>query len=91
MAHRVASSFHLGTAILSCAACGGEGRVFKSRYGGNDPDVWDAGQCSICDGSGKQTCEDCGNHPAVASWMNQGKPYLICRACHDEWLEEENA
>lgn len=31
-----------------CAVCGGEGRIFKSRYGGNDPDVWDAGPCPAC-------------------------------------------
>ena len=30
---------------VECEACGGEGRIFKSRYGGNDPDVWDAGLC----------------------------------------------
>ena len=38
--------------ILSCEHCGGEGRIFKSKYGGNDPDVWDAGKCEVCDGSG---------------------------------------
>lgn len=38
--------------ILSCTKCNGEGRIFKSRYGSNDPDVWDAGECDICEGSG---------------------------------------
>jgi hypothetical protein len=86
----VASSFHLGTRILPCAKCGGEGRTLASHYGGNDPDVWDAGPCPACEGSGNQTCENCGNHPAVAEWKVQGKPYLICRSCHDEWLEDES-
>ncbi|HET6198246.1 MAG TPA: hypothetical protein VFE12_20955 [Acetobacteraceae bacterium] len=35
-----------------CEGCGGEGRIFKSRYGGNDPDVWDAGRCEACEGTG---------------------------------------
>jgi hypothetical protein len=34
-----------------CEACGGEGRRFISRYGGNDPDVWDAGPCPMCEGT----------------------------------------
>jgi hypothetical protein len=34
-----------------CEACGGEGRIYKSRYGGNDPDVWDAGPCLECNGT----------------------------------------
>lgn len=36
---------------LLCEACGGEGRIWKSRYGGNDPDVWDAGPCPVCNGT----------------------------------------
>jgi hypothetical protein len=81
-------SFHLGTGIIPCAACGGDGRLLKSRYGGNDPDVWDAGACLTCGGSGNQPCLDCGEHPAVASWTVRGKPYLVCRSCHEEWLED---
>lgn len=34
-----------------CEACGGEGRRYTSRYGGNDPDVWDAGPCQACEGT----------------------------------------
>lgn len=82
-------SHHVGTRTLSCVACGGEGRKYKSRYGGNDPDVWDAGPCEACDGSGNQTCEECGEHPAVAEWKVQNRQYLLCAACHNEWLEND--
>ena len=83
------SHFAIGTGILPCTKCGGEGRHWKSRYGGNDPDVWDAGPCERCDGSGNHVCEECGKHPAVSSWTVHGKTYLVCRACHEEWLEDE--
>ncbi len=46
--------------ILHCLQCSGEGRIFKSKYGGNDPDVWDAGKCEACDGSGNATCDNRG-------------------------------
>ena len=35
-----------------CGYCGGEGKLYTSRYGGNDPDVWPIGKCEICDGTG---------------------------------------
>ena len=39
---------------------------FRIKYGGNDPDVWDAGKCEACDGSGNQICEARGcSEPAV--------------------------
>jgi len=85
----MASSFDVSTTILPCAECGGEGRIWKSKYGGNDPDVWDGGQCEACDGSGNQTCERCGTHPANTTWKVHGKRYLVCRLCHDEWLADE--
>lgn len=34
-----------------CEACGGDGGVWTSRYGGNDPDVWRTGDCPICEGT----------------------------------------
>ena len=40
------------TATIACPTCGGEGRIYKSRWGGNDPDVEDVGQCEECDGDG---------------------------------------
>lgn len=37
--------------FVPCEVCGTEGRIFTSRYGGNDPDVWDAGPCPVCHGA----------------------------------------
>lgn len=59
--------------MASCKKCGGEGRLYKSRYGGNDPDVWDAGECPLCEGTGhvRDECEYCGvyvnpmSHPCL--------------------------
>lgn len=35
-----------------CGHCGGEGMLYTSRYGGNDPDVWPTGECPVCEGIG---------------------------------------
>jgi len=43
-----------------CPVCNGEMRIWKSRYGGNDPDVFDAGPCTneMCvDGEVELQCE----------------------------------
>lgn len=40
-----------------CAHCGGEGKLYTSRYGGNDPDVWPIGECPVCDGTGYELIE----------------------------------
>ena len=70
-------------ALLPCSKCGGEGREFKSKYGGNDPDVWDAGACTACEGSGNQTCEARGcSEPAIA--FNDDAEAL-CEDCLAEW------
>jgi hypothetical protein len=46
---------------MYCTRCGGEGRIYTSCYGGNDPNVRDAGECPACEGSGRQRdCPDCG-------------------------------
>lgn len=34
-----------------CPRCHGEGKIWLSRYGGNDPDVW-PNTCPVCDGAG---------------------------------------
>jgi hypothetical protein len=36
--------------IEICEYCGGEGQLYTSRYGGNDPDVWPIGPCPACEG-----------------------------------------
>lgn len=41
-----------------CSACGGEGKIYTSRYGGNDPDVWPIGECEACEGSGWEDVND---------------------------------
>lgn len=38
------------TRFVPCEACQTEGRRYTSRYGGNDPDVWDDGPCEECGG-----------------------------------------
>jgi len=47
-----------------CNHCGGEGKLYTSRYGGNDPDVWPTGECEACEGQGTvdicATCNDRG-------------------------------
>lgn len=73
-------------AILPCTKCQGEGRRFESRYGGNDPDVRDAGQCDACEGSGNMLCEGrrC-NEPATA-FNDDGE--ALCQDCFTEWAME---
>ena len=82
--------YRVSTRTLACSECGGEGRIWASRYGGNDPDVWDAGPCEACAGTGDQACEVCNDgSPAVAEWRLKSRPWSICRSCHDEWLAAE--
>jgi len=53
---RDAPSDELPTRQL-CENCGGEGMLYTSRYGGNDPDVWSTGECPVCDGTGYELVE----------------------------------
>jgi hypothetical protein len=73
--------------ILPCAACGGEGRKFRSQWGGNDPDIWDAGECEDCEGSGNQSCESrrC-NEPSVG-FNDNGT--ALCEDCMMQWIAEK--
>lgn len=75
--------------ILHCAKCGGEGRVFESKYGGNDPDVWDAGECEACDGSGHATCDSRGCSEKAVGFDEDGN--ALCEDCMLEWVAEMNA
>jgi hypothetical protein len=72
--------------ILSCAKCSGEGRLFDSRYGGNDPDVWDTGKCDACEGSGRATCEQRGCKEPAAGFDEDGR--ALCEDCLMEWQME---
>lgn len=68
----------------ACENCGGEGKIFTSKHGGNDPDVWPVGACEFCEGSGFQygapdgahlledTCPDAiGPRVFLAHWVNE--------------------
>ena len=72
--------------ILPCSKCGGEGRIFKSKYGGNDPDVWDAGQCDICEGDGHSRCEARGCNEKAVCFNEDGE--ALCEDCFVEWQTE---
>ena len=73
--------------IFACIKCGGEGQLYTSRYGGNDPDVWPAGQCDACDGSGNQRCESRGCNAVAVAFNDDGE--ALCEDCLFEWAEEE--
>jgi len=73
--------------ILHCIRCGGEGREIKSKYGGNDPDTWDAGPCPACDGSGNHECENRGCKNLAVGFDSDGN--AMCEDCliEEEWME----
>ena len=75
--------------ILPCSKCGGEGRIWKSKYGGNDPDVWDAGECNACSGSGDQECEARGCSDKAVSFNDDGE--ALCAGCIVEWATAAEA
>jgi hypothetical protein len=76
-----------------CSECE-DGTIWRSKYGGNDPDVW-AVKCGVCDGTGELTldCDQCSTYRRTveATEMVDGLPY--CAACaaiaRDEFAEEE--
>lgn len=72
--------------VLPCAACGGEGRKYTSRFGGNDPDTIDAGGCEFCEGSGNQKCEERGCSQDAIVFDEDGR--ALCEDCHIEWVTE---
>jgi len=47
---------HTPEFLVDCEACGGLGSTEHSRYGGNDPDVWEK-LCQECGGVGFFICE----------------------------------
>jgi hypothetical protein len=67
---------------LACPHCE-DGLVYKSRYGGNDPDVYFDGCCEECDGKGNMQCEVC---LAVATHMLGGN--ALCAKHYDETVAE---
>lgn len=65
-----------------CPDCHGETRIWKSKYGGNDPDVWDAGPCP------NDNC-DRGDVPIFCEAWKCGEPAV--RIVEDAPLCEEHA
>lgn len=71
---------------IECQICSGEGSIYASRHGGNDPDVYRVGPCEECGGSGSEMCasKGCGNHSVVTN--DDG--YHLCDGCFTDWLAE---
>jgi len=73
--------------ILFCQKCGGEGTLYDSRYGGNDPDVYPAGKCDACNGGGSQKCEHRGCNEDAVGFNDDGE--AMCQDCLIEWAMQE--
>jgi hypothetical protein len=73
--------------VLHCRKCAGEGTIYTSRYGGNDPDVYPVGKCEACDGSGNQQCEAKGCKEDAVSFNEDGE--ALCQDCLIAWTMQE--
>lgn len=71
---------------LTCSKCQGEGSLYTSRYGGNDPDVWRTGECPACKGSGNETCASRGCKEDAVGFNEDGE--ALCDICLTEWIED---
>ena len=69
--------------MLFCHKCQGEGRKIESRYGGNDPDTYDAGVCEACSGSGHEACHNRGCDEPAIGFDDDGN--ALCQDCLMEW------
>lgn len=74
--------------ILHCQKCGGEGTLYDSRYGGNDPDVYPVGKCEACDGGGSQKCEKRNCNENAVGFNDDGE--AMCQDCLIEWEMQED-
>ena len=66
-----------------CVECDGEGRIYRSRFGGNDPYVWSV-RCDTCAGDGEivRLCEAqrCDRHATeLVTFADCVEPY--CEQC----------
>lgn len=68
---------------LNCMHCGGEGKLYDSRYGGNDPDVYPTGDCPACKGTANQVCEQRGCSDDAVGFNDDGE--AMCEDCLLEW------
>ena len=71
---------------LVCERCRGEGSLYTSRYGGNDPDVWRTGLCPACNGSGHAKCEGRGCSSVAVGFNDDGE--ALCSECLADWATE---
>ena len=85
MALRIAS-LNPAVAIHWCRECGGEGEIYLSTNPHARPVF-----CAQCDGSGNESCEECGEEYATNIWQERGREYLLCQACWDQWAEDAAA
>ena len=72
---------------LFCAKCSGEGSIYASRYGGNDPDTYRIGPCEDCGGTGKAICEARGCREEAVAFNDDGE--AMCEDCLFQWNVDE--
>lgn len=73
-----------------CMTCGGDGELYKSLYGGNDPDVWYDRPCEDCHGTGNQYCEHCGDMEANQFLLGyKNRKVWVCDTCFDKDINDE--
>ena len=69
---------------LTCDDCGGDGSVYRSKFGGNDPDGWLV-RCAYCDGEGTVTprCDGRGCHTVASETIRwpTGEVEHYCTRC----------
>jgi RecJ-like exonuclease len=70
--------------FIPCIKCQGEGSLYSSCYGGNDPDVYRTGTCDACDGSGNHTCDARGCEEIAQGFNEDGE--ALCEDCLMEWM-----
>lgn len=70
---------------LTCSKCGGEGQLYTSKYGGNDPDVWPVGECPVCEGSCAEPCSSRGCDREANGFNDDGE--ALCEYCLQEWAQ----
>ena len=72
---------------LTCTDCGGEGQVYRSKFGGNDPDGWLV-RCAYCDGQGTVTprCDGRGCHTVASETIRwpTGEVEHYCVRCAEQ-------
>ena len=72
---------------LTCDECDGEGQVYRSRGGGNDPDGWLV-RCEYCDGEGTVTprCDGRGCHTVANETIRwpTGEVEHYCTRCAEQ-------